>query len=104
VKQEPLIPWEHDISPYDALAPGGITPHSRQREIQDASYTLIEHGLWTPEKRAAWDELRRVEGRLWVDFFLLPTIADAREELQLEPLADFGELSDAAMRQLTFDT
>jgi hypothetical protein len=72
--RDPLMRWEEGIFPYDALAEVGITPASSMRAIQDASYSLIEQGLWTREKRAAWDELRRVEDRLWIDFFLYPLV------------------------------
>jgi hypothetical protein len=104
MKPELLPPWKHGASPYDVLAPAGITLDSRQREIQDASYTLIEQGLWTPEKRMAWDELRRIEGRLWVDFFLPPMIDNAREGACLEHMPDFDEPLTAIMEKLTFDT
>jgi hypothetical protein len=104
MKQELWPPWEYGVSPYDALAPAGITPDSTQRDLQDASYTLIEQGLWTPERRAAWDELRRVEGRLWVDFFLPSMLGNAQEMARLELIADFDERPDAILETLSFDT
>lgn len=56
--------------PYDLLAEAGITPSSSMKEIRDASFLLMEQGRWSPEVRAAWDELRMVERRLAADFLL----------------------------------
>ncbi|HEX2300998.1 MAG TPA: hypothetical protein VHH34_21230 [Pseudonocardiaceae bacterium] len=54
--------------PYDLLAAAGVGPNSSMKEILDASFLLMEQGRWSPQVRAAWDELRTVERRLAVDF------------------------------------
>jgi hypothetical protein len=54
--------------PYDVLAEAGVGPNSSMKEILDSSFLLMEQGRWSPEVRAAWDELRTVERRLAVDF------------------------------------
>lgn len=67
---DPEMIWEDDDFPYDALRAAAITPDSTQGEIRDASFVLIEQGTWTGETRRAWDRLRMIENRLWVDFLL----------------------------------
>ncbi|MEW6733848.1 MAG: hypothetical protein AB1489_21155, partial [Acidobacteriota bacterium] len=68
--KDPLTQWENDLFPYDALATVGITPQSSMKAVLEAAGDLIEGGLWSPDKRIAWDELRTVERRLWVDLFM----------------------------------
>lgn len=91
--KDPLMQWEQGIFPYDALAEAGITPESSMREIQDAYFAVIEKGLWTPEARAAWDELRTIERRLWVDLFLYPM----RQEEILTVLKDVCNKTELAL-------
>ena len=71
-----LMQWLGGESPYEVLSDAGITPASSMKEILEAAAELIESGLWTPLKRAAWDELRTIERRLWVDFFRYPATID----------------------------
>lgn len=74
--KDPLMQWEGDAFPYDALVEAGIKPESPMKQILDAAGDLIEKGLWSQQKRMAWDELRTIERRLWVDFFLYPVEFD----------------------------
>lgn len=74
--KDPLMQWESDLFPYDAMVEAGITPESGMKQILEAAGDLIEKGLWSQQKRMAWDELRTIERRLWVDFFLYPVDAD----------------------------
>ncbi|MFL6211954.1 MAG: hypothetical protein ACJ74W_24115 [Pyrinomonadaceae bacterium] len=92
---DPLMRWESGLCPYDALAEVGITAASDMRHVDDALYTLIERGLLTPERRAAWSELRLVEGRLRVDLLLYPVTLEKILEV-FDRLADVGEAESAA--------
>lgn len=86
--KDPLTQWDEGKFPYDALKEAGITADSGMKEVLDASFRIMEKGLWDPEMRAAWDQLRKVERRLLVDFFMYPV---SEEEIvrQLESsLAD----------------
>ncbi len=79
-----FLNWDEIPSPYEALSEVGISPDSSMKQVRDASMDLMEQGLWTPEKRVAWDELRIIERRLWVDFLRYP----ATIEGIIEALAD----------------
>jgi hypothetical protein len=91
--KDPLLTWPSGPFPYDALA-AKITPASNMQEIKDAFYELVEQGLWNREAQLAWDELRFVEKRLWVDLFLFPitleelvaTLANTWEQQESELL------------------
>jgi hypothetical protein len=126
------LSWQEEDapSPYEAFAVIGITPASSMKQILDAMGELIEQGLWTPEKRAAWDALRTVERRLWVDLLSYPATPEvlrmalenlcAAEEpampLPAQPthpqfefrgeqsLADFDEPPEIVLRRLEFDS
>ncbi len=98
--------------PYDLLSVAGVGPGSSMEEIRDASYLLMEQGQWSPEVRAAWDELRMVERRLAVDFLLIDTdvateAASAREAilaaLRRQASTDPAELYDVEqeLREIT---
>lgn len=68
--KDPEMTWEGAF-PYDALAAAGVTPQSSMDEIMNANLYFMKHEpSRTREVRPAWDQLRRVEGRLLVDFFL----------------------------------
>lgn len=54
--------------PYRVLADVGIGLLSSMKEIRDSSFLLMQEDRWTPDVRAAWNELRMVERRLVVDF------------------------------------
>jgi hypothetical protein len=69
--RDPLIKWNGPF-PYDVLAIASITPESDMKAVREASYDLMSQGLMTAEARQAWDELRLVPRRLFVDFFLYP--------------------------------
>lgn len=69
--QDPLLDWD-GVFPYDALAAVGVTPQSTMQQIRDVSFDLMARGM-SVEERAAWDQLRLVEKRLVVDFFLYQT-------------------------------
>jgi hypothetical protein len=83
--KDPLTKWD-GLFPYDALAPVGITPNSSMREVMDASFELMVQGLMTPEIRAAWDELRIKQKRLFVDFFLYQFDLDEEFNKAMEAL------------------
>jgi tetratricopeptide (TPR) repeat protein len=81
--------YEDGVFPYDVLSPAGITADSPQRDVKDASFTLMEEGLMTPEGRLAWDQLRSVPERLKVDalMYRLRGVKDLRSlQQRLEPL------------------
>lgn len=69
--KDPLMVWPGGF-PYDLLAEAGITPQSSMQEVKDALYHFMKQGAVPPEIREAWDQLRMVEKRLWVDMFLYP--------------------------------
>ncbi len=91
--KDPLLDWPDGPFPYDALAAVGITPASDMRAVDDAVYGLIGQGLITPETRAAWQELRVTESRLWVDLFLYQ-VAPERVLEVLRGLAEVGADED----------
>lgn len=65
--------WE-GMFPYDLLTPAGITSRSSMNEIQQAMFFFMNQDISQRRKiRPAWDQLRRVERRLFVDFFLSRT-------------------------------
>jgi hypothetical protein len=70
--RDPRLDWDEGIFPYDALREAGITPDSSMKEIHNASFDLIEKGMWNLERRLAWDAVRKIDRRLWVDFLLYP--------------------------------
>ena len=93
--------WTEEASPYDALSEAGITRASTMKQVLEAAADLIEQGLWTSDKRAAWDDLRTVERRLWVDFFCYP----ATTEEIIDALADFcGEQPGSNQNYVSDDT
>ncbi|MFF1376238.1 hypothetical protein [Streptomyces sp. NPDC058308] len=57
-------------SPYDVLAPAGVTPWTTHRDMQDVSFELLARHLMTPATQQAWDEVRGVRRRLLVDLLL----------------------------------
>lgn len=82
--KDPHLPW-HGEFPYDrlnaALARAGrppLGPDSTAREIRDAYFDLMAAGRPAGKDRAAWDDLRLLERRLLVDFFLyeVPALTD----------------------------
>ena len=82
-------------TPYELLSSAGITPESTMKEVQNAAYDLMERGQWTREARAAWDELRTVERRLWADLFLYPVTSDEIAAV-IEELRSQGESAPEA--------
>jgi hypothetical protein len=68
VYNEQDICWEGD-SPYDKLAPSGITPKSSMEEIDDSMGYFIEHDM-LDEIHDTWNKLLLVKERLFIDFFL----------------------------------
>jgi len=82
--KDPYLSWWGDF-PYDrlnaALARLGrpiLGPSSTAKEVHDAYFDLMAAGPPAGEDRVAWDELRLLERRLLVDFFLyeVPALAD----------------------------
>ena len=69
MQQDPEITWE-GTSPYDVLAPSGIMPQSDMKEILKANRYFVKTGTSNKEVVAAWRKLRRIESRLFYDFFL----------------------------------
>lgn len=60
---------------YLALAATGITPDSPMSAVMAASYALLDLGM-TPDLHVCWNELRLIERRLAVDFFLYDLSVD----------------------------
>lgn len=69
--KDPLTEWDGPF-PYDVFADIGISPDSPHKDVQDASFALLRENRLTPEARVAWDELRHIDRRLFVDLFLYP--------------------------------
>jgi hypothetical protein len=67
-KDENLI-WEGGF-PYDVLAEAGITPASNAGEVLDSLKYFRKRKRLTTEVKAAWEKLRLVKSRLFLDFFL----------------------------------
>ncbi|MEU5778055.1 hypothetical protein ABZ819_32735 [Streptomyces venezuelae] len=59
-----------NLSPYELLAPAGVTPWTSHKDMQDVSFELLARHLMTPVTQEAWDELRSVRRRLLVDLML----------------------------------
>jgi hypothetical protein len=73
---DPKMSWKDGRFPYDALAAVGVHPDSDMQQVKDAFYELIERGERSQESRVAWNALRNVQERLWVDLFLHSLSAD----------------------------
>jgi hypothetical protein len=85
--KDPLLRWDGPF-PYDALAPVGVTPVTSQAEVRNASFELLAQGLMSPETNRAWEELRLVQRRVFVDFLLYDVDLDAEvAAAQLAPAA-----------------
>lgn len=69
--KDPLLNWNGSF-PYDVLSVVGIDPDSTMQQVNDASFDLMAGGM-SQEERAAWNELRLIDKRLVVDFFLYQT-------------------------------
>jgi hypothetical protein len=41
--------------------------------VQNVAYQLMKEDRFTRDARVAWEELRRVERRMFVDLFVYPT-------------------------------
>lgn len=84
--KDPWMEWEDGIFPYDILAATGVTPDSSMPEIRETALRLMAQGEFSRARRAAWDELRHVERRLWLDLWLhifsSEEIAEALEVMQ----------------------
>ncbi len=106
--KDPDLPWPGDF-PYERLdrtlreaGYPGLGPSATGQRIKDALFDLMAKGSVSSEDRLAWDELRLVERRLLLDFFMYtfePAEEDVwREELATLPLPlqmpDFRKLSD----------
>lgn len=89
--KDPCLPWTGDF-PYTRLAERlrscgcrPVTPSSSGTEIKAAFFDLMEE-LPDASDRRAWDELRLVERRLIVDFFLYP-MPEGDEWIEVPPFA-----------------
>lgn len=69
---DPLLSWEQGGCPYASLQThdAHMTSAASMKQIQDALYALQAEGTLPPETRAAWDELRSTDRRLFVDAYL----------------------------------
>jgi hypothetical protein len=65
---DPLAVWP-DGQPYALLASAQVTPDSPMKQVQEASFVLMEQSALTPVARAALNQLRQIEQRLLVDAF-----------------------------------
>ncbi|MFH8610473.1 hypothetical protein ACH4D5_23620 [Streptomyces sp. NPDC018029] len=73
-------------SPYEVLAPAGVTPWTSHKDMQDVSFELLARHLMTPVTQQAWDELRGVRRRLLVDLFLYDVDPAAELPLALDDI------------------
>ncbi len=69
--KDPLTEWDGPF-PYDVFADIGISPESSHAEVQNASFALLRENRFDRAARAAWDELRLLDRRLFVDLFVYP--------------------------------
>lgn len=76
------FPWPGGDYPYDVFADTPITPQISHTELLDASFDLQADDRLTNVERPAFDQLRTVETRLAIDFFLFnPEFADPKARL-----------------------
>ncbi|MFK4065634.1 hypothetical protein [Streptomyces sp. NPDC029674] len=73
-------------SPYEVLAPAGVTPWTSHSDMRDVSFELLARHLMTPVTQQAWDELRGVRRRLLVDLFLYDVDLAVELPLALEDI------------------
>jgi hypothetical protein len=97
--KDPFMAWAGPF-PYDLLKQVGVTPQLPHEEMLDVSFELATQGLLSPEANQAWEELRRIERRLFVDFMMYELdpateIAAARETVE-QALAQPGEPDEVA--------
>jgi hypothetical protein len=67
--KDPFMAWDGPF-PYDLLKSVGVTPMLPHPEMLDVSFELAAQGLLGSEVNRAWEELRLIERRLFVDFLL----------------------------------
>src|SRR5207248_447416 len=92
--KDPFTAWDGPF-PYDLLKPVGATPELPHAEMLEIPFELLSQGLMSPEANHAWEELRLIERRLFVDLMMYELdpateIAAARAAVERE-LADPGE-------------
>lgn len=75
--QDPKAVWDDARFPYEVMAEVGITPDSSIRDVQNAYFQMIEKGMRSSDSRAAWDALKTIPERLWVDFLMHPLSIEA---------------------------
>lgn len=87
------LPWPGEF-PYDRLNRTlqdagwpGLYPASTGQRVSEAMFDLMTKGPVSREDRLAWDELRLVERRLFLDF-LMYTFACAGDDLWSDRLWD----------------
>lgn len=69
---DPNLRWPQGL-PYNIFAPLGITSQSSIEAVNNASYELqLQDSEISTEQQAAWDCLRSVPSRLYLDAFLYP--------------------------------
>jgi CHAT domain len=69
---DPNLRWPGGL-PYDIFARLGISPQSSIDAVNNASYDLqLQDSGMSTEEQAAWDRLRTVPQRLFLDAFLYP--------------------------------
>ncbi|MEU6992693.1 hypothetical protein ABZ953_18815 [Streptomyces sp. NPDC046465] len=84
-------------SPYDVLAPAGVTPWTTHKDMRDVSFELLARHLMTPATQQAWDEVRGVRRRLLVDLLLYDV--DLAAELPLAAADIDRELTAVSTEQ-----
>jgi hypothetical protein len=74
--KDPDLPWPNEF-PYDRLSKSlrekghaGLDSSSPLQQIKDSLWELMGHGPVDRESREAWDNLRKVESRLPIDFLM----------------------------------
>lgn len=100
--KDPLLNWPGGF-PYDVLHEVSITPDSTMSEVLDASFELMAQGAMTEQARAAWDELRFVDRRQVVDFFLYQMAPASEIEADAAPWRAAMEREFRALDLASFD-
>src|SRR2546423_871371 len=67
--KDPFTAWDGPF-PYDLLKPVGATPELPHAEMLEIPFELLSQGLMSPEANHAWEELRLIERRLFVDLMM----------------------------------
>ena len=72
--KDPLFRWEtlpeETLFPYDVLSRMGIDVDSSMKQIKDIYFDIVGQSSDTSSLEKAWEKIRLIENRLYLDFFL----------------------------------